>query len=168
MNIEKSCAFLMSMSDDVWMRHANPISVWTRICTFPFFFFAVWSYVWIGWFFLLAIGIVSLWAWLNPRLFRKPKTTKTWSSMGVLGERVWLNRKSIPIPNEHEQVINILLKLSAIGICISVYGFIAKNFWAAFMGWNCAVMAKIWFFDRMVWLYQDMKDKNAEYRSWFY
>jgi len=88
--------------------------------------------------------------------------------MGVLGERVWLNRKNIPIPLEHERGVNVLLKLCISGVCVSIYGFIVKDFWAAFMGWNFAALAKFWFFDRMVWLYKDMKDKNEEYRSWFY
>ena len=29
-------------------------------------------------------------------------------------------------------------------------------------------MGKLWFIDRMVWLYEDMKDDNSLYRSWLY
>ena len=29
-------------------------------------------------------------------------------------------------------------------------------------------LGKMWFLDRMVWLYEDMKDTTPEYRSWLY
>ena len=30
------------------------------------------------------------------------------------------------------------------------------------------IAAKTWFVDRMVWLFDDMKDTRPEYRSWLY
>ena len=30
------------------------------------------------------------------------------------------------------------------------------------------IVAKTWFVDRMVWLFEDMKDTKPEYRSWLY
>jgi hypothetical protein len=29
-----------------------------------------------------------------------------------------------------------------------------------------AYLSKLWFVDRMVWLWQDMQDTNEEYRKW--
>lgn len=29
-----------------------------------------------------------------------------------------------------------------------------------------AIIGKSWFLDRMVWLYQDLKDENELYQSW--
>ncbi|MEM6467372.1 MAG: DUF6653 family protein, partial [Pseudomonadota bacterium] len=34
---------LMSMSDEVWERHANPLSGWSRMTIPPLFVAAVWS-----------------------------------------------------------------------------------------------------------------------------
>jgi hypothetical protein len=31
-----------------WMRHANPVSVWTRFAVLPLLALAVWSREWIG------------------------------------------------------------------------------------------------------------------------
>ena len=28
--------------------------------------------------------------------------------------------------------------------------------------------SKLWFLDRMVWLYEEMKDKEPEYKRWLY
>ena len=44
------------MSDDSWMRHANPWSVWTRYAAFPVLIAAIWSRVWIGWWALLPVA----------------------------------------------------------------------------------------------------------------
>lgn len=63
---------IMNMDDQVWRRHANPWSVWTRIATTPFLFFAIWSYVWLGYLSLLPVFILAVWLWLNPRLFSPP------------------------------------------------------------------------------------------------
>ena len=49
MAYDRIVAKLMAMSDEVWMRHANPWSGWTRIAVFPLWFLAIWSRVWIGW-----------------------------------------------------------------------------------------------------------------------
>jgi hypothetical protein len=54
---------LMGMSDDVWSRHANPQSGWSRLSIPPLIALAVWSRDWIGWWSLLAIVLVCVWTW---------------------------------------------------------------------------------------------------------
>ncbi len=81
------------MSDEIWEKHANPWSVWTRFAALPVLVAAVWSQVWIGpWAWGLTV-LAILWIWVNPRIFRKPVSTDNWASKTVLGERVWINRK---------------------------------------------------------------------------
>ena len=36
------------------------------------------------------------------------------------------------------------------------------------MGIVLAYLGKSWFLDRMVWLYEDMKNENEIYKSWDY
>ncbi|WP_377193710.1 DUF6653 family protein [Ruegeria meonggei] len=37
------------MKDEVWLRHANPWSVWARVLTpLPLLALAIWSRAWIG------------------------------------------------------------------------------------------------------------------------
>lgn len=80
---------LMSMDDATWERHANPISVWTRVITgLPTILLAVWSIKLIGWASLVIIVLAILWLWLNPRLFSPPHTTNNWASKATFGERV--------------------------------------------------------------------------------
>ncbi len=72
-----------------------------------------------------------------------------------MGERVFLARKERPIPCHHQQMAYILTALSAAGALVLIYGLIALNPWATIAGLVLTVTAKVWFVDRMVWLYQD-------------
>lgn len=165
---EQKIAELFAMSDEVWERHANPWSVWTRVAGWPVLLVAVWSHAWIGWWSLVAVVAVSVWLWLNPRLFAKPPTTKSWASRATLGERVWLNRASVSIPEEHEHLPHLLSGLAAGGFIFAIGGALANNLTATLFGFVITLFAKLWFCDRMVWLYADMKDKDSGYKAWLY
>jgi len=39
---------------------------------------------------------------------------------------------------------------------------------AKWLGLPVTYMGKSWFLDRMVWLYEDMKETHPEYRKWLY
>ena len=168
MTLEQKIANSFQMDDRTWMRHANPWSGWTRFTVLPLLILAIWSRVWLEWLSLLPIAISLVWMWLNPRLFSKPQTTNNWISKGVLGERVWLNRDSIPVPKHHQRVPNILSIISALGIPFLILGLVNLEIYPTLMGVILVYMGKLWFIDRMVWLYEDMKDDNSLYRSWLY
>ncbi|MEQ8820690.1 MAG: hypothetical protein RLY93_10625 [Sumerlaeia bacterium] len=156
------------MADATWKRHASPWSVWTRAATLPFLALAVWSRVWLGWYALVPVGGVAFWLWINPRLFPPPKSTDNWGSKATFGERVWLNRKSIPVPRHHQVAINWLLTIATLGTIAMVYGLIWLDFWPTVLGVAVTYLGKMWFLDRMVWLYEDMRPKNPEYASWLH
>ena len=44
----------------------------------------------------------------------------------------------------------------------------ALAFWPTIFGVALTALGKLWFVDRMVWLYEDMKDARPEYRAWLY
>ncbi len=158
---------MMLMSDATWIRHANPWSVWTRIITcLPLLTVSLWSRAWIGEWSFLPVLASLLWIWINPRIFPEPKSTNNWASQGVLGERVWLNRKRISIPKHHLTAASILLAVSAAGIFPYVYGVFLLSFWPTVSGGLLMYFGKLWYFDRMVWLYRDMKDEVPDYAKW--
>jgi hypothetical protein len=169
MTLERKIAAAFSMSEDAWARHANPWSGWTRVTTaLPFLILAIWSRVWLGWWALFLVAATILWIWLNPRIFPKPQSTNNWISKGVLGERVWLNRDNIPVPSHHRYIPNILSAISACGGVLIIWGVTALDLCPTLLGAALVYLGKLWFVDRMVWLYEDMKDANSEYRSWLY
>ena len=158
---------ILLMSDATWLRHANPWSAWTRIITcLPLLTLSLWSRAWIGRWSILPLLAALLWIWINPRVFPEPKSTDNWASQGVFGERVWLNRKVIPIPRHHFIAANTLLAISAAGILPYAYGIWLLSLWPTLLGGLLMYVGKLWYFDRMVWLYRDMKDKVPEYAKW--
>ncbi len=166
MDVFKGAEALMTMDDKAWARHANRWSVWTRFTTGPLLVLAMWSRVWIGWWSLAAIALALAWTWWNPRAFPPARRTDTWAAQGTFGERVFLNRNAVPIPTHHERAAHILAALSAPGLVVLIYGLAVLNPWATVCGLVTAVLPKVWFVDRMVWLYADMKDAHPDYAAW--
>ncbi|MES1026090.1 DUF6653 family protein [Gloeocapsa sp. BRSZ] len=169
MTFEKKIAAAFKMSDDAWLRHANPWSGWTRFTTvLPLLILAVWSRVWLGWLALIPVMLAVVWMWLNPRVFPKPQSTNNWISKGVLGERVWLNRDQIHVPQHHQLAPNILNTIAAVGGVFVIWGLVILSVWYVIFGFTLVTLGKLWYIDRMVWLYEEMKDINLEYRNWLY
>lgn len=154
------------MTDRVWMRHANPWSGWTRLVTAPFLFLGLWSPFWIGWWALLPLAGLGIWVWLNPRLFPPPVDRTSWITRGVFGERVWINRGPVPIPPGHVRAAHMLTGLQMVGMVVVIYGLGTEDLAAAGMGFAFAVLAKLWFVDRMVWLFEIMSERHPPYRRW--
>lgn len=168
MSVNDQITKFFRMEPSVWERHANPWSVWTRALSPPLLAAAIWSRVWIAEWVWAAIAAALVWVWMNPRIFRKPQSTHHWASKVVLGERVWLNSKQIPVPEHHMRAANVLSVLSACSFPFILWGLIKLSFWPVFFGVVLMLLSKFWFMDRMVWIYQDMKDRDPSYSSWLY
>lgn len=167
MTFEKKIAKVFNLTDEAWMRHANPWSVYTRFSVLIFLYAAIWSRVWLGWWSIVLVLLAIVWNFVNPHLFPKPKTTKRWVSKSVMGERVYLNRDIIPIPEHHKYAPNITNAISALGLPLSIYGLVVYSLpWVA-IGYIITVIGKMWFLDRMVWILHDMMHVE-EYKKWIY
>ncbi|MEP3349107.1 MAG: DUF6653 family protein [Marinomonas sp.] len=160
MNLNKLLLNIFSLNDENWLKHANPCSVWSRFATLPFVVLAVWSRVWIGWYCLIPVALLMIWIVINPTLFKKPKTFERWSSRAVLGERIYMKRKETPIPSKHKLPIFILNILQTISGLILVYGLWDLNVYLTLHGITSIYLSKMWFLDRMVWLYEDVMEEG--------
>lgn len=98
MTLEAQLAKAFNLQGDNWLKHANPWSVWTRFSTLPFLVLSIWSRTWIGWYALIPISMLIIWLFLNPTLFKKPKSLDNWCSKTVLGEKIWSDRKKKSVP----------------------------------------------------------------------
>ena len=169
MSIEKKIANAFNLTDENWIKHSNPWSVWTRFTVLPLIVFAFWIRIWMGWWCLIPVTISLFWMFYNPVIFSKPKSTKNWASKSVLGERVYINRSKIDIPKRHKNGIYWLLNLmSSIGLIMTIWAIIIYSVWGVVFGTFLTLFSKGWYLDRMVWLYEDMKNTNQEYKSWEY
>ena len=62
----------------------------------------------------------------------------------------------------------ILSGVSGLGLPFIIWGLWRLEMWPTLVGCILVYAGKLWFLDRMVWIYQDMKDKDPEYASWLY
>lgn len=154
MELDKALSKLFLPDDDSWLKHANPWSVWSRFATLPFIVLSIWSRVWIGWYCLIPIVILIVWILINPTLFSKPKDFNSWAAKAVLGERMFMKRKENPISAEHSKVIVILNVLQSCGALVLIYGLWILDLSLTIHGTVYVYMGKMWFLDRMVWLYE--------------
>lgn len=166
MDVIKFAEKLMSMNEDSWERHSNPWSVYTRFLIMPLMSLAFWSREWLEYYSLLPIALSFVWVWVNPRVFGAPSSTNNWASMGTFGERIYLERKTNPLPEHHVLPTTFLQIMSGLGMPIFIYGLYSLNIWALVLGNLWVMVFKAWFVDRMVWLYSDMKETKPEYLSW--
>ena len=154
------------MTAQSWARHANPLSVYSRIFGGTLVFLAFWSLHWIGWYAALVIAAAFVWVWVNPRLFPPPTHANAWATKGVLGERVFLNRRAVPVPAGFVRAAQVTTGLALACLVLTVLAFWQRDVWLAFTAWHAGILAKLWFCDRMVWLWDVMKDATPEYKRW--
>ena len=166
MRILSTLTQVFQMTDDVWARHANPWSVWTRFLCLPLLALAIWARVWIGVYAWVPILLLLFWIWLNPRAFPPPKTTNHWASKAVLGERIWLAHPKEELPPHHQTAIAVINTVTMAGFLLCLYGLYALEFWATLTGLLVTIIGKSWFLDRMVWLHQELRTTRKAYQSW--
>jgi Family of unknown function (DUF6653) len=167
MTMESRVAALFHLTGENWMKHANPWSVGTRYSVLPVIVLALWSRIWIGWWSAVPAAVSLAWMFFNPILFSRPRSTKNWASKSVLGERVWQNRNRIPVPALHRTMPQLLNVISSLGMLLAIWAIVALWVWPAVLGVAIAYLGKSWYLDRMVWIYEDMKE-TPEYREWLY
>lgn len=143
----------MGMDDAAWARHANPWSVYSRMTLLPLLALAVWSRVWLGWGALVLVALCLAWTWANPRLFGRPKHTDNWASEGTFGERLFMQGGAAA--DAHARAVGALTLANAGGFAILVWGLAVLNPWITLWGLTATMGAKLWTFDRMVWLWRE-------------
>ena len=87
----------------------------------------------------------------------------------VFGERIWTDRRNTQIPDQFtSRVPNLANAYSCIGLAMLVYGVVALDVWLTIAGIVIVHGGKLWYLDRMVLLFEDMKQRDANVASWEY
>lgn len=144
----------MAMDDGVWRRHANPWSVYSRMTLLPLLSLALWSRVWLGWWAMVPVVLCLVWTWVNPRLFPAPTAIDGWAAEGTVGERLFMTDEA-PSASNHARAVALLTAANMVGAAIWAIGLIRLDPWLTLWGLTTTMGAKLWTFDRMVWLYRE-------------
>jgi hypothetical protein len=116
-----------------------------------------------------AVVLTLVFMMVNPLLFPPPRSTRHWTSKGVLGERIWTDRTKVAIPVQfRSRVLWATYAGQVAGLALLVYGLVELDLLAVVSGVLMAQIAKAWFIDRMVLLFEDMKTRDPEYAGWDY
>ena len=105
---------------------------------------------------------MALWAYLNPRLFRDPASFDSWASQVTLGERLWMQAGRPAVDPAHVPPVRWLSALSAAGLPVVLAGVVAREPGWTLFGAALVMLGKLWFCDRMVWLYQDARRERPD------
>jgi hypothetical protein len=130
---------------------------------------SIWSRDWIGWWCLVPIVLSLVFMMVNPKLFPKPRSTRHWTSKSVFGERVWSERTSVAVPAQFSVgPLNATYVFQAAGAALLAYGLVRLNVIDTVAGIVILQVAKAWYLDRQVLLYEEMKGRHAPYADWEY
>ncbi|OCQ18362.1 hypothetical protein A7985_23830 [Pseudoalteromonas luteoviolacea] len=154
MKFEHFAAKYFAMSDEVWARHTNPWSVWTRYSCLPLLLACLWWRDILQLWFWPLLAVLILWTWLNPRCFKKPSNTDNWASQSVLGEQVLIYQRD-SIAAHHDSVLTVITSLLTIFTALCVAGLFFYEPISTCTGALGLILAKTWFLDRMVWIYRE-------------
>jgi hypothetical protein len=167
---EHRVAKLFGLEGEGWMRHSNPISVWTRFAVLPLLTLSVWSRDWIGWWCLVPVALSLIFMVVNPLLFPVPRSTRNWASKGVFGERIWAERNRVTLPDQFatSRVPTVAPAFQLVGVAVLGWGLVDLDPLVTVAGMLIVQVAKIWYIDRMALLFDDMKTRRSEYAAWEY
>jgi hypothetical protein len=151
------------LDGDIWLRHANPWSVYTRIPIPAALTAAVWSRTRLGRWSLVPVAAVCGWTWVNVRAFPAPQSLDHWASKAVLGERMWNAAENAPLAARHRSAVAILTGVNALGLPLIIWGTWARKGGVLVAGLAVQTLGKLWTLDRMVWFYEDVTHARAEH-----
>lgn len=103
-----------SLEAQLWKRHSNPKSGWSRTLLLPILLSAIYHRNW------RLAGAAVLFTVVNPVLFSPPEDTDAWMTRVVLAERWWTREKREGLFDpEYPNGINLL------NVPVSIYAFVA-------------------------------------------
>ncbi len=70
----------------------------------------------------------------------------------------------MPVPAHHRTAPNLLSAVGGIGTLVVAWGVIALDAWPTLVGAALVYAGKLWFLDRMVWLWHDTRGATEDSR----
>ncbi len=93
----------------VFARHSNPWSAWTRWLSTPLVLVPCWTRRWSH------AAVVGAWMVVNPVIFPEPADEHAWSTRVVLGEELWITGRH----RDTALVVNVAATLAGVTALIA-------------------------------------------------
>ncbi|MEZ5959389.1 MAG: DUF6653 family protein [Hyphomonadaceae bacterium] len=138
-------------SENMWRRHANQWSVYTRFLALPLAILAGWSRIWIGWWAALPLVLIIIWLAINPFVFKPIERPSNWIEKGILGERLWLQREDMEA--RHRDMLRVLVFTGAFGLVTMIAGIAWLELTSAILGMTLVAIAQFWRIARYARIY---------------
>ena len=126
---------------EVFVRHSNPWSAWSRWLSTPLVLVPFWTRRWIH------AAIIGAWMAANPVIFPRPADEHAWSTRAVLGEELWITER----PRDTAMGVNAAATLALITALIAA----RRHRVAPAAGATAVVMALLLVYWRLMARYYD-------------
>lgn len=100
----------------------------------------------------------------QPRIFGPATDLDRWETRAILGEKIWLNRRRVPIPQTHRRATTLALTGSVAGILPAGLGLIWLDAGLALLGVVVVVCGQIWFLALLARLYDEVVPDRDRFR----
>jgi hypothetical protein len=97
------------LKHEVFARHSNPWSAWTRWLSTPLVLVPAWTRRWSH------AAIIGAWMAANPVIFPRPADEHAWPTRAVLGEELWITER----PRDTAMAVNAAATLAGITALIA-------------------------------------------------
>ncbi len=149
------------------MKPAAAVATYMKIIRPGLLTAALWTHLWLGMsgsLVLTAAVFIALAA--LSRLPFDPARRNSWARQAGFGERIWLNRLLVPIPQNINFRIVVLYLVFWTGTMVALLGGVTGALILSLTGLTVAHTAQYVCFKKLIHLYGIMRDKNPLYRFW--
>jgi len=128
---------------------------------------SLWTHLWLGHIGAVSLTILAALALLLlQKLPLASPRPDSWARLVSFGERIWLNRLLIPVPQGLNHRLTTLYLVFWTGALVAVLGGFTASPILTASGLLVAFCAQITGFRKLVHLYRVMKDRDPLYRFW--
>lgn len=146
---------------------AGALSTYTKIIAPALLTATLWSHVSLGMMTaIVATSLAIVCLILLQRIPAKRNGKCGWAKSVGLGERIWLNRLSVPIPSQLGARITTLYVVFWLGSLIALLGGATASPVLAATSLAVAYCTQFVCFHKLIQLFRQMKDKAPLYRFW--
>nr|WP_306455024.1 DUF6653 family protein [Pseudovibrio flavus] len=150
-----------------WGKNQSALTFYSRLLALPYFVAALWTHT--LWDMQSALGLCALgiaWLWLTPRLYKGSGSANSWYVRAHFGQRIWLNRMSVPVPPEVHFRALAMAFAGVVGFGVAIWGATDANIVLAASGVAVAYAGRLGFLDQMAKLYAQMQNAHPVYKNW--